>query len=124
MLRTSDTCSTGSTTSRTAATAASAAPASARATKYSLCSSSPLLGVNSSLKWGSRSNHGPGTPSWTVQFSAGIPGTGFQGSAAARAPHSSRSGPAPAGSPIPSTRCFDHTWNSSGSSNRVKRLTL
>ncbi len=33
-----------------------------RATKYSLCSSSPLLGVNSSLKCGRRACQRPGTP--------------------------------------------------------------
>ena len=39
-------------------------------TKYSDCSSLPLLGVNPMRKCGSRSYQGPGTPICSVQFSA------------------------------------------------------
>ena len=64
----------------------SARPRRRAATRYSDCSSSPALGVNSSRKCGSRSYHGPGTPSCCVQWPVGMPGTGWRGPSAAAAP--------------------------------------
>ena len=58
-LRTSVTCTIGAIRSLRRATAINADGASRRGTKYSLCSSSPLLGVNSMRKCGNLSYHGP-----------------------------------------------------------------
>ena len=55
---------------------AMAATACSRRTKNSLWSSSPLLGVKAIRKCARRSDHGPGTPSCSVQFSAETPGSG------------------------------------------------
>ena len=45
-----------------------ASTAHSRGSRYSACSSSPLLGVKPIRKCGNRSHHGPGTPSWRVQL--------------------------------------------------------
>ncbi len=73
----------------------SSSTARSRGTRYSVCSSSPELGVKSSLKCGSRSCHGPATPSCSVQCTASCPGSGW------RLPSASRpsSRPPPAHSP-------------------------
>lgn len=47
----------------------------ARGTRNSDCTSSPLLGVNSSLKCARRSFHGPGTPPWVVVLVAAWSGS-------------------------------------------------
>ena len=57
-----------------------------RGTKYSDCSSLPLLGVNPMRKWGNRSYQGPGTPICSVQFSAESSTIGWRFSVARRAP--------------------------------------
>src|SRR6478735_5797930 len=60
----------GASSRRTATTSS----ACSRGTRYSLCSSSPLLGVKASWKWGSRSYQAPGTPSCGVHTLAAEPG--------------------------------------------------
>ena len=62
--------------------ACSAGTACSAGSRYSDWSSSPALGVKSGRKCGSRSNHGPGTPSCSVQESAATPGTGFRAAGA------------------------------------------
>ena len=107
-------------------TASSAATASARGTRYSDCSSSPADGVNSSRKCGSRSNHGPGTPSCSVHASAGRPMIGCRACVASSAP--SRSTTArrrSAASASNGSRCFTHSWSATSvRDHRVKMLTL
>src|SRR5271154_2520450 len=56
--------------SRSCSTAAIASYPRALGTKYSVCSSAPLLGVKFILKCGSRSYQGPGIPICSVQLSA------------------------------------------------------
>ena len=58
-VRTSQTCTGPTRRGARPVTASSAAAAWARGRKNSDCSSSPALGVNSGLKWGSRWCHGP-----------------------------------------------------------------
>jgi hypothetical protein len=60
-----------------------------RGTKYSLCSSSPRLGVKPVRKWGSRSCQAPGRPNWSVRFSTGMSVSMCVGTVAARAPKKS-----------------------------------
>ena len=78
-----------------------------RGTKYSDCSSSPLLGVNSTRKCASRSCHGPATPSCSVQFTGGMPGVMWRGPSASRPPIQRARGP---GGGRSSARCFSHAW--------------
>ena len=74
----------------------------------------------SSRKCGSRSCHGPGTPSCSVQLAGDMPGTGCSGSVAARA--SSQSGPSAARGP--SVRRLTQTWSTTSRLQVVNRLTL
>ena len=70
-----------------------AATACARGTRYSDWSSSPLLGVKPMRKCGSRSDHGPGTPSWGVQLTGSSPRIGCRSTVAAPR-RTARRGPA------------------------------
>ena len=96
-----------------------AATAWRRGIRYSDWSSAPLLGMKPMRKWGSRSHHGPGTPSWAVQLTGSSSMIGCRSTVAAAAPNSSsRSG---SGSPV--TRRLTQTW-STASPQRVNTLTL
>ena len=125
-VRTSHTCSSGAMRPAIPRTASSAATASARGTRYSDCSSSPAEGVNSSRKCGSRSNHGPGTPSCCVQASAARPRIGCRACVAARAPRASAAAPRrAAASASNGSRCFTHSWSATSVRDHVvKMLTL
>ncbi len=101
--RTSATCSTGAMRSRIASSARSAGTTVSRGTRYSDCSSSPLLGVKSSRKCGSRVNHGPVEPSCGVQDVGSTPRTMCRGPSAGVVPSH------PAGSGGSSARCFTQT---------------
>jgi len=85
---------------------------------YSVCSSAPALGVNSSRKWGSRSNQGPAAPPCSVQATGSTPATGCRGPSAGLAPVQARSA---TGS---SMRRLTHTCSNTGPVHVVKRLTL
>src|SRR5699024_3558556 len=117
-VRISEACSSGRIRSPSGMTASSAAARCSRAMKYSDWISSPLLGVNSRRKWGRRSCAGPGSPVWSVQKSAGIPGRGCTASRARRPP-SQLSGSC---SSVPTT-CFTQAW-AMCPSQRWNRLTL
>src|SRR5258705_7924612 len=95
---------------------ATAAAPWCRGTTYSDCSSSPLLGVNASRKWGRRSKEGPETPNCSVAFSGLAPGTGFRGLVAGDAPKYG-SGPS-------SSLVLIQAAPTAGSSQVVNRLTL
>ena len=89
IVRISLTNTSGASRSRSVSSAANAATACSRATKNSLWSSSPWLGVWSSRKCGSRSSQGPGTPSCSVHASGDRSRSGWRGTVASRAPNSS-----------------------------------
>ncbi|CAM5487405.1 hypothetical protein SFUMM280S_05111 [Streptomyces fumanus] len=114
-VRTSQVCSTGATSSRMASSARSASRACSRGSRYSDWSSSPLLGVNSARKCGSRSCQGPGTPNCSVQFTAGIPARVIFSAAGAAYGKSGRSW---------SVRRLSHTCRKPGERQSVNRLTL
>ncbi len=97
IVRISHACTSGEMTVDISASARRAVTARVRGTKYSVCSSWPTDGVNSALKCGSRSCHGPGTPPCSVQRPAGWPDTGWRG------PSAALPGNANGSSPI---RCF------------------
>ena len=69
-----------------------ASRAASRGTKYSDCSSSPLLGVNSTRKCASRSCHGPATPSCGVQLPVDMPGVMWRGAVGQPPTHPARLG--------------------------------
>ena len=98
--------------------ASTACPAGSR---YSVCSSSPALGVNSGRKCGSRSNQGPGSPSCAVQLPGGWPGTGFRADGAGVAVNQGSS--AMAGGPS-SVRLLIQSWVRRGARQSVNMLTL
>lgn len=116
IVRTSQVCRTGASTAPISSTACSAAVACPRGSRYSDCSSAPLLGTNSARKCGSRSCQGPGTPNCSVQLTAGMPGTGCIFSVAGAAHGKSTS--------AWSVRRFNHTWRNPGARQSVNRLTL
>ena len=102
-----------------------AAGACRRGTKYSLCSSAPRLGVNSIRKCGSRSCHGPGSPSWAVSASSGAPRSMCVVATAGDTPWRPRASSGSTNpSPPESVLDFTHTWLRSGRSQSVKTLTL
>ena len=138
--------STGAMRSPMRPSASMAATPNSRGTRNSDWSSSPLLGVKARRKCGSRSCHGPGTPSCSVVFSAAIPGTGWRGPSASRPPShdvwpppaapgtgvsppvADPPGPEPAApdsaGPGTSARCFCHTRLPEPPRQSVKTLTL
>ncbi|CPU65597.1 Uncharacterised protein [Mycobacteroides abscessus] len=119
-VRISPTWSSGVTRGPRSRIAANASWARARGTRYSDCSSAPLLGVKSSRKCGSRSFHGPGSPSCGVQCTGSMPGRGCSIVVAGVAPKSSaRAAPA---SPGVRRDLRQTCWTPSGPQS-VKRLT-
>ena len=119
-VRTSQTCTGPTRLGDRAMTASSAAAAWARGRKNSNCRSSPALGVNSGLKWGSRWCHGPTVSSWVVVATGSMPGTGCCGVVDGSTPRSAGAGP----SPSPARRLTQTASRVEGSRNDVNRLTL
>ena len=120
MVRISDTCSSGPIAARSALTRCNASTALDRGTRYSVCNSSPKLGVKSRRKCGRRSCHGPGIPHCSVQQSAGYSGSGWIWVCWRRAPsHSSANSCS-----VVSFRRLRNSWQSGPSRHVVNALTL
>src|SRR4051812_8925796 len=90
-------------------------------TKYSVCSSLPLLGVKPILKCGIRSYHAPGTPICSVQFSADNSAIGCRLCVAGFAPKKSYFALLFVAS---STRLLTHTSLILSDAQSVNKLTL